>query len=712
MVKNSTSLPFILMAVALMTTTGYSQTTDGYYVSEVISYQKGFVKASDDPSRFNPERALGAPSDDVDKFVALGFGGELVVKFPAPVKNGEGADIRVHETSWGNPPCDAWPEKASISVSKNNIDWISLGTICHTGELSFPDDLDWILYVKIKDVSDPDGPWYGTNIDGYDINAIVSLHGWLGPVIPTLECINNNNNGSYTAFLGYDNQDKLTFSIPTGVRNSFSTTTDLGQPVEFLPGLHAKDFFIEFDGNTIVWTLVGPDSVARTVQFSSSSPACSLHFPTAKISGNAILCGNEDAAEVTVELTGTGPWTIVYENSAKQQTTVSGISASPYTFSSKENTTFTLVSVSDVVGSGAVTGSATINVFEKPSANISGGGIICEEDGAVLVTIQLSGVAPFTVVYSDGTQQHTLSNVNENTISLETKKSGEYTLVSVSDAHCTGSIMGMAVVSNLWIPVNLSADSQVCYGQEINLSSGLTETNNLFSWTASGNGAFKNAKSLNPTYVPANGETGETTFTFTIENTCGTVVKSIKVDIMNPVDPDFTFPEKIETHVPVAFTPVQSDADKYFWKITGENSSEQKVLQHTFTEAGEYEVSLLVTKDGCENEMVKIISVGDTRKNLYIPNVFSPWATNPENQVVKVYGAGISTEEFHFRILNRWGNILFETTNLSFAQNTGWDGKARGTGEMQALGVYTFMLKGKFLDGEKIERTGAITMVK
>jgi PKD repeat protein len=164
--------------------------------------------------------------------------------------------------------------------------------------------------------------------------------------------------------------------------------------------------------------------------------------------------------------------------------------------------------------------------------------------------------------------------------------------------------------------------------------------------------------------------------------------------------------------VPVPFSPVQVDGDQYHWEITSLGSRQEKNPELTFTVAGAYEVSLKVTKDGCESSLTKIISVDDTKKVLYIPNVFSPWASNPENQVVKVYGSGISTDGFIFRILNRWGNVLYETTTLSVAQNTGWDGKARGTGEMQALGVYTFMLKGKFLDGEVIQRTGSITLVK
>ncbi len=98
-------------------------------------------------------------------------------------------------------------------------------------------------------------------------------------------------------------------------------------------------------------------ATSNTAQVKVNAP------PTAILSGGpqTICFGN--TASLTVTLTGTQPWSIVYNNGTTN-TTVSGITSSPYTLSVSPtaNTTYTLVSVSDVNGcsGGTVSGSATI----------------------------------------------------------------------------------------------------------------------------------------------------------------------------------------------------------------------------------------------------------------------------------------------------------------------------------------------------------------
>lgn len=86
--------------------------------------------------------------------------------------------------------------------------------------------------------------------------------------------------------------------------------------------------------------------------------------PTASISGYGNVCSTTGTT-VTVNLTGAAPWNITYTNGTTQ-TTITGITASPYTFtvSPTTQTTYTLVSVSDArctAHSSALTGSATVD---------------------------------------------------------------------------------------------------------------------------------------------------------------------------------------------------------------------------------------------------------------------------------------------------------------------------------------------------------------
>jgi gliding motility-associated-like protein len=59
-----------------------------------------------------------------------------------------------------------------------------------------------------------------------------------------------------------------------------------------------------------------------------------------------------------------------------------------------------------------------------------------------------------------------------------------------------------------------------------------------------------------------------------------------------------------------------------------------------------------------------------------------------------------------FGIYNRWGELIFSSDN----QSTCWDGTHKGVPVM--TGVYAYRLYVEQLDGNKIEKTGNITLVK
>ncbi len=92
-------------------------------------------------------------------------------------------------------------------------------------------------------------------------------------------------------------------------------------------------------------------------------------IPTATISGSdTLLEGNSGTNKVTIDLTGTAPWKVVY-NDGKRDVTIDKIDTAPYALQTRPlafppvEHNFTLVSVSDESGcSGSVSGAAKIVV--------------------------------------------------------------------------------------------------------------------------------------------------------------------------------------------------------------------------------------------------------------------------------------------------------------------------------------------------------------
>jgi gliding motility-associated-like protein len=91
------------------------------------------------------------------------------------------------------------------------------------------------------------------------------------------------------------------------------------------------------------------------------------------------------------------------------------------------------------------------------------------------------------------------------------------------------------------------------------------------------------------------------------------------------------------------------------------------------------------------------------KKAFYIPNIFSP-NNDGINDILYVYIKG--TKRFTFRIYNRWGEKVFETTDPLI----GWNGNYKN--KEAEPGVYVYDLHAIYWDNEPIKKKGSITLVR
>jgi gliding motility-associated-like protein len=156
-------------------------------------------------------------------------------------------------------------------------------------------------------------------------------------------------------------------------------------------------------------------------------------------------------------------------------------------------------------------------------------------------------------------------------------------------------------------------------------------------------------------------------------------------------------------NTPNIFTNTSTNATSYFWDFGDGSTSTLKDDIHIYQKDGLYNVCLTARNEyGCKDTACKQV------RGLVIPLVDVPTGFSPNgdgiNDVVYVKGYGIQT--MLFRIYNRWGEKVFESTD----QKVGWDGRYKN--QMQEMEVYGYTLNVTFSDGTKDSKSGNITLLK
>jgi gliding motility-associated-like protein len=110
------------------------------------------------------------------------------------------------------------------------------------------------------------------------------------------------------------------------------------------------------------------------------------------------------------------------------------------------------------------------------------------------------------------------------------------------------------------------------------------------------------------------------------------------------------------------------------------------------------------TAFGCYAIAKKKITVYKTGPEIFVPSAFTPNGDG-RNDIIKPIPVGIFSMDF-FRVYNRWGQLLFSTSEI----NKGWDGTLNGT--QQQSGTYIYMVQGKDYIGNTIFRKGTIVLIR
>jgi gliding motility-associated-like protein len=114
----------------------------------------------------------------------------------------------------------------------------------------------------------------------------------------------------------------------------------------------------------------------------------------------------------------------------------------------------------------------------------------------------------------------------------------------------------------------------------------------------------------------------------------------------------------------------------------------------------------VVTGKGCPGtDTVVVVFKEDCFKGFYMPTGFTP-NNDGNNDLIRPIIGGGELQQYRFTILNRWGEIIFQTSD----RNKGWDGRYKGLLQDGHVYVWTCSYQ---LAGEKIKLAkGSLVLIR
>ncbi|MDD5570651.1 MAG: gliding motility-associated C-terminal domain-containing protein, partial [Bacteroidales bacterium] len=357
-----------------------------------------------------------------------------------------------------------------------------------------------------------------------------------------------------------------------------------------------------------------------------------------------------------------------------------------------------IVTVTDSIGCSAIT---TVTIKDTPPVTLSiySNPASCFPNGTATVTI-VTGTAPFTYIWSSGQTTQTANVTN----TITNINSGIYTVTVIDSMGCS-AIKQIEVENDNPLTHTISPTPEHCGKID-----GTATTNVL-----GGNSALY-------TYLWNNGETTKTINNLSQGNyivtvnygTCKITGTTIIGETYGP-NADYTYTPAILDlfeNTTALFEDLSTTGGqpivKWHWDFYDDNStSDIQLPAHTYKNTGTYTVCLKVTdSENCVDSICKPIIVKDIF-TVYIPNAFSP-NSDMLNEGFIPQGYNIDPNGFQMTIFDRWGGIIYKTTDI----NIPWNGRYMNNGDVVQIGVYVYRVIVKEKEGPEHELIGRVSVVR
>jgi gliding motility-associated-like protein len=300
-------------------------------------------------------------------------------------------------------------------------------------------------------------------------------------------------------------------------------------------------------------------------------------------------------------------------------------------------------------------------------------------------------------------------NGNSNATQTFSPQSDTTLTLSYSVNGCTSPIETSTITVNP-LPISTFSGSPLtgCIPLEVTLLAD-DNSNTSYSWSAS-NGLTGTGAQSSLTFT--SGGVYNITLTAGLNGcfTTTTLNNYIEVDnypIASFVPSSNSFTELSQL---LEFTNTSSGANSYSWDFGDGASSTEINPEHNFTDNSNGHTITLVAAStmGCTSTYQISIDFNEVLI-YYIPNTFTPDGDGHNQTFKPVFTSGFDPFNYEMLIYNRWGEIIFETHDVTY----GWDGTYAQANYTCQDGVYlyTIIFKNPLVDERKVV-CGSVTLLK
>ncbi len=333
----------------------------------------------------------------------------------------------------------------------------------------------------------------------------------------------------------------------------------------------------------------------------------------------------------------------------------------------------------------------TIVVLGAPSVAITGPLVVCQGDTS-------SYQVPFSsnTYYSWSSNNGTIVDTANNEIDVKfTTTTGSHNITINAINQCGSSSATKNIQVKAYPTVNVGNDTTVCINQPVSLSTP-TGSGYSYSWTE-GSSTVSTANTANVSPVAS------TIYIVKVTGPGGCVKKdSVTIQVETPVTATYS-----DSTCPGGTSYIQLKSDTvgtYSWN-TGAVTPEILV-----NDTGTFTLTVSFPNAVCPRILTYNVSPDACPVDLNFPNVFSPNADGYNDVFTPISPGPLGEydfDTFNIKIYNRWGLLLYESTDPAFK----WNGTNKH-GKAVSDGVYFYIIETSANQVDNKPLTGFVTLTR